>query len=166
MKRIIYYLRLILPVILVIFILSAKPSKVKGQDSAKVKTKTEKTHIAVIKCEDGDIVKIDTVIISSDDEDFDFDFDTTIVSKNCNIIKLKTDAKGHAYIITTDGDDQEKRVKIMKAGEGSWTILTEDDDDDDEEIIISIRKKDGKDGETYIMKKKSKAKAVKKEEKK
>ncbi|MBC8435984.1 MAG: hypothetical protein H8D88_00310 [Bacteroidetes bacterium] len=126
MKRVMYYLRLALPVILVIFILGAKPRKAKGQDPDKVKTKTEKTHIAVIECDDGDIVKIDTIIISSADEDFDFvydydfEFDTSMVSKNCAAIKLKMDSKGHAYIISTDeGGEKHKRVKLMTSDNDS-----------------------------------------------
>ena len=54
MKRIMYYLRLALPVILAIFILGAKPSKVKGQDTEKEKKKSETTHITIVKCDDGD----------------------------------------------------------------------------------------------------------------
>jgi len=139
-----YYLRLSLPVILVIFILGAKPRKAKGQDPDKVKTKTEKTHIAVIECDDGDIVKIDTIIISSADEDFD-----------------------HAYIITSDNGKKERvRVKLLSSENDSWAIITEDDEDGDEVTTISIRKKDGKDGEKrYILKKKSKDKDKKGERK-
>ncbi len=175
MKRVIYYLRLALPVILVIFILGAKPSKAKGQDTEKVKVKKEKTsYIVVSDGEDGAVKTDKFVICTGDDDDFDlvydydFEFDTSIVSKNCAAIKLKMDSKGHAYVITSeDGEEKKVRLKLMSSDDDTWTIITEDDEDGEEVTTITIRKKEGKDGEErYILKKKSKEKETKKKEKK
>ena len=177
MKRVMYYLRLSLPVILVIFILGAKPAKVKGQDTEKVKVKKEKTSYIVISDGEDGAVKTDKFIICTDGEDFDFDydydfeFDTSMVSKNCATVKVKMDSKGHAYVITSeDGEEKKVRLKLMSSDDDSWTILTEDDEDGDEVTTISIKRKGGKDGEdeesTWVVKKKSKEKETKKKEKK
>lgn len=53
MKTLMYYLRMIIPTLLVIFILGGKPAKVKGQEPGNNEKKT--CVIKVVKEKDGDM---------------------------------------------------------------------------------------------------------------
>ena len=163
MKDLLYYLKLITPALLVIFILGGKPAKVKGQEPEK---KEKKTYtIKVVKDKEGKKVVLDTTFTWVDDEGLEhtlLDFDLDDCEDNDIIMKVKETDDGHAYVYCFSTSDEKGGVKtkalaktICSEKDGVWTIST--DEDGDMKLIVKKKKGANSEADIYIIKSGSKA---------
>ncbi len=117
MKNLMYYLKLVTPALLVIFILGGKPAKVKGQEPEK---KEKKTYaIKVIKDENGEKVVYDTSFTWDDKEGMehilaDLDLEDCGEDGDMKLIVKKDkecESEADVYIIKSASSKDKKRKK-------------------------------------------------------